>query len=368
MRTLNRDKAIELIQEAIKTGDNDLLQSLYMSQKIGETIEQIDIFKMWHGFKPVEELSTEALMALADYLNFGCDSSLYEIVDCTGLVDEYLATIENQNTRYVTKTQLMNVVRRATDIYQKDLPEITPKEAEAIVDDMMTSISPATIKRCVLSAAAFCKWCLSNGKYPNGLNSFHRMQMPAPEAWVATNLVKDDWHLLRIINQSKAYDNQASYVLAVLAWMGFSRQSVLDMKDEDVNLSESTVMGVIIPDMFYEFFEKYINSEDSDPIAGTVGKYYQENLGYFLKRVVYGPSGNKFDSICLVKALFALGYSYENILLSRCFYDAYQEEVRTKKPFELAQMAQKLGISEQAAKVQMKTYEAYKSHFWGGAE
>lgn len=374
MRVLKREQAIEKIKGVIEAGDNDILQQIYTNDAIARHIAQVDIFKMWHGFKPVEELSTEALTALVDYLRLSLNE-VYEYTDCSGWVDEYLATIENPNTQYVTKTQLMNVVRRATEIYQKDLFELTKEEAATVADGMISSISPATVKRCLNAAAAFCKWCITTGRAPAGLNSFYRMPMPTLETWVATHLIKDVEGLLLAFNRARNKMNATpihpTYVIGCLAWMGFQRQTVLEIKNEDVSFFDEHVMGVPYPPYFRNYFRDYLGLNDLGekmPADGVMTKYYQEDLGYFLKRVVSDPTGVKFDSMNLIKSLLPLGYSYENIWLSRCFYDAYQQEMLTKEPFGLKQMSQRLGISEQAAKVQMQTYEAYKSHFWESAK
>lgn len=371
MRVLNRERAIEKIQATVKNGDNDILQQIYTNDAIAKYINQVDIFKLWHGFKPVEELSTEALSALVDFLRFPYEE-VYEYTDCSGWAEEYLATIENPNTQYVTKTQLMNVVRRADEGYRKDLVEITREEASEIADNLIADMSPATVKRCLNSATAFCKWCIATGRAPNGLNSFHRLPMPTLETWVANHLIKDREDLVRILykarNKQNATPIHSPYVIACLAWMGFNRQAVLDMKDEDVDYFHENVMGVPIPEFCSKFFYEYIHQEEYEPVNGVMMKCYQEDLGYFLKRVVSEPTGERFDSMNLIKSLLTIGYSYENIWLSGRFYDAYQQEMLTKEPFGTKQISQILGVSEQAAKVQMQTYEAYKSHFWESAK
>lgn len=371
MRVLNREKAIDKINSIIATGDNDVLQELYINPEVVKHIGQVDIFKIWHGFKPLEELSTGAITVLVDYLGFH-SNEFYEVVDCSGWVNEYLSTIENPNTQYVTKTQLMNVVRRATEIYQKDLVEIEKDEAEAIANDLISTISPSTVRRCLNAASLFCRWCISTGRAPKGLDSFYRMPVPTLEAWVANHLIKDEFDLqqklYRARNKQGASPIHAPYVIACLAWMGFNRQAVLDLKNEDVDYFNQNVMGVPIPPFCDKFFYEYIHKKEDILVDGIMTAHFQEDLGYFLKRVVPEPTGVRFSSMNLIKSLLKIGYSYENIWLSRCFYDAYQQEMLTKEPFGLKQMSQRLGISEQAAKVQMQTYEAYKSHFWESAK
>lgn len=368
MRKLNRENAIRAIQSVIDEQDNDLLQRIYQDEALGKVLDQADIFKMWHGFLKVEDLPDYVLSGLVDFLRFN-DPTLFEYIDYTYLIQEYLETIENEKTQYQTKMRLLRVVKGASAMFGKDLPEISKEEAIDIAEAMMEDTSPATIYRNLLCAKNFCAWCIENQKYPDAQNNFKKLPKISMESWVKRKLVKDDIDLLLKMKAVVPFnEGYAGPVLLALAWLGFSRTEVLQIKNEDVNLLHKTVCGVAISEPLWDIFLQYEGGEHIVTLGQSHVAWKQEDLGYYIKRSVLTPMGKPFDDLALAKATLQVGYTFENIALSKHLYNIYQQEISTGETPSATQLSSELNVSETTVKQSyIEMYRVYKSLFWENA-
>lgn len=369
MRKLVRENAVRAIEEVIAEQDNDLLQRIYQDEAIGKIIDQISIFKIWHGFSKVDDLSDDAITCLVDFLHFEDTSKLFEYTDYSYLYQEYVDSIENKSTRYQTQQRLSKVARGASAMFQKDLPEMSRQEAMDIAEAMLADTSPTTIYRNILSASGFCEWCIKNKKYPHAKNSFKNLPKVSVGAWVKEKLVKDDVALMiKIRSTIPLNEGYAEPVLLALAWMGFSRQEVLNIKNEDVKLLDRRICGIPIPRPLMDIFYQYDNGVRVAPCGKQMLEWYQEDLGYYLKRLVCSPLGKPFDEAALAGSIAKTGYTFENVSLSRQLYDIYQKELSAGEPPSISGMASDLHVSEKSVKDRyFEIYQSYKSLFWENA-
>ena len=369
MRKLVRDNAIRAIEEVVANQDNDLLQRIYQDEAISKLIDQISIFKIWHGFSKVDDLSDDAIACLIDFLHFEDTSKLFEYVDYSYLYREYVDSIENKSTRYQTQQRLSKVVRGASAMFHKDLPEISRQEAVDIAEAMLADTSPTTIYRNILSASGFCEWCIANQKYPGAQNGFKNLPKVSVDNWVKQKLVKDDIALMiKIRSTIPLNEGYAEPVLLSLAWMGFSRQEVLKIKNEDVKILDMTVCDTPIPGSLMDVFYQYDDGVRVAPCGKQMLEWYQEDLGYYLKRLVCAPLGKPFDEAALAGSISKTGYTFENVSLSRQLYDIYHKELSTGEQTSISGMASDMHVSENSVRDRyFEMYKSYKSLFWENA-
>lgn len=366
---LKREEALQAVSEVIQQQDNDVLQSMYQDESVLTVLSQADIFKLWHGFLPLDSLSDECIRVLMTF--FRIDFLKYhEYKDYSCLVDEFVESIENKNTRYLTKNSLSHWVKLADQVYKKDLPELNRDEVMSLIDAMMETSSPTTIRNAVSKASSFCDWCIKNEKYPNAQNNFKAMTRISYEPWVEKNLVKDDVDLVCRLNRAGFLfdEGNPAFPLLALAWMGFDRRQVLEIKNEDVNALRHRVFDQDIPKVFWEIFLKYNGGSTFVPCGETAIELKQEDLGYFIKRLVRTPSGNRFDDTAIVNTLYDTKFSYDNIWLSGIMYRLYQYEQQELQPINNEMLQSVFQVKSSATLTRYKQiYRAYKSIYWGNA-
>lgn len=365
---LKRDKAIAAIEETIKVQDNDLLQRLYADEVAVKKIGQAEIFKLWHGFIKTDSLPDESLDCLLTFFEYN-HGDFHDFADFSHLIFEYAETIENENSRYLAQNSIKNFDKDAQRIFKKDLPQLTKDEVEGLVDFSLTNSSPSTIQRAVKKVSAFCDWCIKNDKIPNAVNNFKHINKLSYEPWVRKCLIKDDIALVsKFRERGLTYDEgRPGPLLLALAWMGFNRSEVLDIKNEDVDFFEKTVCGRSIPELFKEIFMRYDGGVRVVAIGRTLYELQQEDLGYFVKRQVRIPNGQRFDDTALMNAVFDMPYSYENIWLSGILYRLYVCEQNSGVLTD-QQIRDTFQVTSTAAFSRYRQiYETYKKCFWENA-
>ncbi|MGN1158343.1 MAG: hypothetical protein ACI4TK_19395 [Agathobacter sp.] len=369
MYVLKREEAIRAVSESIQKQDNDILQSMYQDESVLKVIDQADIFKLWHGFLPLDSLSDECIRVLMEF--FRIDFLKYhEYKDYSHVVDEFVEGIENKNTRYLTKNSISHWVELADRIYKKDLPELSRDEIMSLIDMMMETSSPTTIRNAINKASSFCDWCIKNEKYPNAQNNFKSITGLSYEPWVEKNLVKDDADLVYRLNRAGFVfdEGNPAFPLLALAWMGFDRRKVLEIKNEDVDLIQHLVCDQKIPEAFLEIFQKYDGGSKFLPCGRTMIELRQEDLGFFIKRLVKVASGIRFDDTAIINTLYDTKFSYDNIWLSGMMYRLYEYERQELKPINNEIFQNIFQVKSSAALTRYKRiYQAYKSIYWGNA-
>lgn len=366
---LKREKAISAVEDVIKQQDNDLLQRLYVDEPLVKYIGQAEIFKLWHGFIPVDSLSDKSLTKLLQFFGYNHDE-YHEQINYSYLIEEYANTIENQNTRYLTQNSLKNFAVEAEKKFFNDLPLMTRDEAEMLVDYLLTNSSPATLQRAVTKVAAFCDWCIENQKIPGAVNNFKRMKKITYEPWVQRCLVRDAYDLEQRFQKIGLVYNEGrpAPILLALAWMGFTRTEVLDIKNEDVDLFKMTVCERDIPKSFAELFLRYEGGSREIVLGNNSFEMIQEDLGYYVKRQVRSPNGLRFDDTALVNSIFDVPFSYENIWLSGMLYRLYDYERDSGEPVTDTQISDVFQVTSTGANTRYKQiYAAYKKCFWENA-
>lgn len=365
---LKREEAIPAIESVIQRQDNELLQNLYIDSRLANILGQAEIFKMWHGFIPVSSLPDVALRQLLmacrlDYREY-C-----ERVDYSYLIDEYANTIDNQNTRYLTQNSIKNFAAKAEKEFFTDLQLMTREEAELLVDRFLADSSPSTLQRAVTKVSAFCDWCIEGDRFPGAVNNFKKMKITY-EPWVQRSMVRDAYDLEKSFRQAGLVyqDGRPAPMLLALAWMGFNRAEVLDIQNEEVNLFEKTVRGRPIPQPFIEIFLSYNGGSYELLLGHNAFEMIQEDLGYWVKRQVRTPNGNRFDDAALANVVFDTQFSYENIWLSGMMYRMYEYERDSSESITDDQIASIFQTSTPGTCARYRLiYATYKKCFWENA-
>ncbi len=363
---LKREEAVEAIRKNIQQQNNNVLQALYQDENVLRVMSQADIFKLWHGFIQPDSLPDKSLNELLVF--FRLDFYTYhELADYSYLVDEFVESIDNKNTRYLTKNNLDKMVKAVDAVYQKDLPELSKEEVAELVNGMLADSTPTTVQAMIRRASAFCNWCIKHDKYPNAHNPFHTMPEISIEPWILKNIVKDDIDLVSRLEQAGYTFNEGSAAppLSALAWMGFTRKQVLEIQNEDVDLVAATVCGQAIPTAFYEIFRKYNTGYKIAPCGGSMLEWYLDDLGYYLKRLVCVPRGERFNDDGIINALYPTKLTFENIRLSGILYRLYHREMNRTDPLTDSDFASTFMVTSTAAiKRYCGIYAMYKKLYW----
>lgn len=368
MRKLIRENAIPAIEQVIAQQDNDLLQRLYQDALVHLVLDQITVLRLWNGLAKLDDLSDEALLALVDFLHCPDGGPMFDVVDYSYLYPEYLGTIENPSTRRQTEYRLGPMIKSAMSLLQKDLPEISRPEALMLRDAMLDDASPTTVYRRMSSASVFCDWCIKHDKYPQAINGFRKIPKASMEPWVQRHLVKDEYDLAYKLWEEKQWSRGSTGpVILALAWLGFSQQEMLDLRDDDVDLLYGRVRGVQIPRPLTKIFLFYLHQDQIPPEDRTGIGWKQENLGRLLKRLVPADryNGRPFDVVAIKNSIAASSYTIEGIVLSRRLYDAYQQEQQQGSELAAAELASILQVSGNAVRTHyLEVYRTYKALYW----
>lgn len=363
---IQRNKAIEMINNTIALQDNELLQRLYCDKYLASIVDQSTLFKLWHGFVSADELSDNQLSSFLQIC--GYDVTEYsEYRDDSECVTEYLSTIANPSTQYQVKTRLQKVVQVADAMFVNALPLLSPDEAAAVVDVLLNNYGTATVQRMVYTAISFCDWCIKEHKIPNAQNNFKALSKISYDSWVKRCLVKDENALdNKMRSAGLSYTEGDSVpVLLVLAWMGYSGEKAIDLKNEDIDLFTMTVQDQPIPPIFHEIFRHYI----SDEYRGVLGEneycLLKEDLGYFIKRRVREPNGRRFDKAALNAVMQRSPCTCENVVLSGHLYRLYLMSGQTQQDPSDEILRDLFQVkSVKSLQHYRKMYDTYKKVFW----
>lgn len=364
MYKLIRSAALQGVEEALAVHDDDVLQRLFNSKKVQRDIGQLTMFKVWHRLMPVDDLTDEQLDTLS--IALGCDfDALHEEIDYSYLIDEYLETIENQNSRYLSK-QWINKMSKLTDhIMHKDVQELTPEEVANLTSAMLVMATPASIRVAVNRVSVFCKWCIKNKKYPNAKNSFKGVELPALDGYVKQYVPKDEIDMLARLNAGGQLDDgDSAPVIFSLVWLGFENQEILDLRNDDVDFVNSTVKGVHMPPEIYQLFLRYSTFQADTLSDIAFGGWHLENLGYFVKRLVLKDDGQRCTLRYLQNAVARTELTIENVRLAGRLYRIFVNERATGEcPEEMFKSVLHIETAK-VFKDKKALYDTYKSVYW----
>lgn len=365
---LKRDVAEKAILDVIAGQNNDMLQLLYMSAHVKKYVGQENMFKLWHGFIPVEDISDEGLNALCCAV--GCDfEDLHDEIDYSYLIDEYLDTLANENTRRSYSGKLRVIAFAANNVLHKDLQEMTREDARDLSEAMLDQMSFSTVESAAWTASSFCQWCIKNDKYPNAQNNFTKLPPIDVSAYVKRCIPQDDMDLTdRLARQIVFDEGEGAAPILMFAWMGFTRQEILDMRNEDVDFFNETVKGVPIPTAFTPALKAYTFAVDVGMRGNSAYEYHLEDLGFFVKRLVIHDTGARCDKVFLNNSVSHVDLSFDNVATSGQFYRLYQRE-QQEGPISDKEFCELFGIKKQkTCYTKKQIYNTYKSLYWGSSD
>lgn len=366
IRDLNRGAAIEAISSVVKEQDDAILQEMYRYLE-GE-IDQTDILLIWHGLKPLENLSDRAIRGILKFLEskgkIGEYLDFFVEIDTSPIKKEFLSSIENEKTRSMVASNLELLTENIESVYQKDLCQLSLSEA---IDGLknLPALNVSALNTILSSARKYCKWCEENGKFNNSAqNPFKKIKtrdIPL-EPWIEKNVVKSPLELYLKINGVVPFDcGYLAPVVVVLAWMGFKNEECIRLKMEEVDLFDKTIKGKIIPDEFIPIIAAYYHFvEDMESENGVFLRHH------LINRVFGRPFKNVdiSNAFCVYQDL-----TFYNVRVSSQLYALYLAE-RAGIKLDQHKIAEMFDLNVSATdfisvvKNKQALYNAYKKVYW----
>ena len=175
----------------------------------------------------------------------------------------FLDSVESEASRKAYRSVLNTLLISYEIKVGKDICEATKEE---LIDAFSNSgISTyRTIQNALIAVRAYVRWCSDNGiNVPNKTEiiQLRPMDIDTKKA-IASKLLSGPDELRNILDQVKNYSDPRAAICAVIVWLGFSVEELIELTDSDINKTEQTIynphFGIIhIPDCLMIFFDEY---------------------------------------------------------------------------------------------------------------
>ena len=379
---LNTEKSRAAIQYVISKQDDILLQKLYQYCGNNKLLEQGEVLKLWYGFEDIGSLQP---IVLSEVLKFcidhaGYDLGRYEDYLVEGNIEkirsEYLETIKNTKTKYATVQWLNALDEVITNTTGVDLPQVSIDEA---IDGMtkLPDVSVSSLRQALSIARSYCEWCLKNNKYDIKTNPFKKISIDdiPLETWVERNVIRDVYSLSSMIKRQYPLDEGYLAPIAMcFAWMGFTDKEILQIKNEDVDKINGTVLGKPIPQPLRDIIFIYSNVDVVYRKNGFgVVRYEAQDIGLYIKRLSVKENKGKLQLSDLRNAMTQVSWtSLNRIRISSVLNRLYQHEQKSGHLFE-EDYAHAFNLNREATsflarlKEKRLIYEAYKNVYYSHA-
>lgn len=351
------DTRIDKIMQVIAKQDNDELQPLF--QKANEAgISSAVIISIWYGQVNLTRQPQHIIDFLAGAL--GIDDQTGEDVESniSAETTEVAGTAKNadrptQTVYYRNKLDFMDdecapaSVRKRSRPYfekllsaeiaaKKDIAEMSKEEFTAVFAEL-GYYNRQYLKNALQVLSHYFRWSVQTNR-------------PTHDFWIGGGEVGEDDidlsvamkkmcvrspRMLREVIEEKCPLDEMYAVppLAVLAWMGFSQDEAIQIRNTDVSLVRRTICGKAIPVELYNIIRDYYSDQDCtvESVNGFgVRTLYVRNYGLFLKNRAHVSSARSTFTKSTITTLMNIeGLSYKDIQMSAKYYSIRQlEEIR----------------------------------------
>lgn len=274
---------------------------------------------------------------------------------------------------------------------QKDIAEMNKDEAWKVLAQLNSGFTNSYIYDLRVMLNAYIVWCIDNAVFPVVRDGIMQVLRAESGGTIqdTKKYIRDENELISSLRQIFIIqDGFIEPVICVLAWLGVTKDTMLLMTDDSVDLEKRFIMneyGEIIidgfSDLIYEILEAYIFCQEGYRSNNNGGYtvYKDNSTGMFLKKFCVKTSkrmGEKYTRgqiSTLLTAIrdhqnsgnVALKLSYENIRRSGMCYKLYQLEQSGFDPFlpENAEEVARLFGSYGVVSTVLKHYRTYKKAF-----
>lgn len=304
--------------------------------------------------------------------------------------------------RFIEEREMHEATRRAVrgmflrlesgEAYlQKDIAEMNKDEAYNVLAQMKSGFTNSYIYNMRSTLNAYIVWCLDNAVFPVVRDGILQNLRTESNGTIqdTKKYIRDENELIGSLRRIFIIqDGFIEPVLCALAWVGVTKDAMLLMTDDCVDLENRIITnehGEIIVDGFsdliYEVLEAYVSCQEGyrGNSSGGYTVYKDNSTGMFLKKFCVKTSkrmGEKYTKgqiEALLNAIKERQYSgdiahklnYESVRRSGMCYKLYQLEQTGFDPFlpENAEEVARLFGSYGVVSTVLKHYKTYKKAF-----
>lgn len=329
---MTSNNQLDQIQKIIEDGDPEILQKLYRETSGSTLVKQQDIMKIWYGITPLSKCSDAVLNLLSEILL--CEKAEFP----AEIVEDRQAFMDDPNVSKSAKTRcksMFSMFRPYEAKLQQDFALMEKSDAVPMLENMGT-YNVGYMRANLYSLNMYCQWRVQTGRPVNDIwlngQGITVQDIDFSVAMREKCYADPSMLVSKIESSCSLYGGYAAPVIAALIWMGFDRDEITKIKNDEVNLVDQTVRGVPIPYAFRRIMDQYLGtSEVERPTYTGTRKMYLEDIGYLLKRVVTAPNGKPATIGYISTALSMSDLSYKDIQCSSRYYQMMMIEEQEKR-------------------------------------
>lgn len=325
---LNREKAKDTISGLIEFQDNEILQKIYRQISGTGALSTSTVLKVWNKIEPLDSLDDVELDELLKLCLAASGIGDYESycveIDTSPIKRGYIETIDGPKAKVAAMQFLELFTEVIESVYHKDLCQLSYDEAVEGLS-RLPNLNAMTLRKALTVARGYCKYCVDNGEFKGkAINSFKAISVEdVPiDTWVMRHIAKDPVDLIaRIENVIPIDGGYVAPVALVLAWMKFSLDECVNVREKDVDLFHKTICDKLIPEELIPIVVSYAN-----------GTFDGNDDSSFFKKTQKRKKGAPYDKANIATALKVMnGFSFGNAVMSSTLYDLYKMETDSGK-------------------------------------
>ena len=323
---MKNQELIDAITQVVKAGDEEDRKKLFDLAAHSKIIDNMFAIRLWHEYVEVGKCDNDQLREVAKAWSIEVDRRhLDYIEDPKG---GFLDTMPYDATKTAYTKNILDSFSRYEETC--DVTELSREDALQMLHEMKM-ISRDKVTRVISTLSQYAKWRVRRGLPVSdafvGDNRIVPKDIAVTEGETAKFILSAE-ELADIIDADFRRLEDMGPVCTCLTWMGFTKKQMVDLKNEDVNIFEGTVLNGRIPDEFVKFFRIYTEEDQKFSEAGFgFRKRFREDLGYFVKRWVSVPRMKRVTEGTISDSMKDLDrVNYNAIRLSGMMNRVYKRE------------------------------------------
>ncbi len=363
-----RDRNIAVIDVAIRTANDDVLQGLYALAGESRYWTAQQILSVWYRQTPIESFTDEQLNELYRWL---CQpTSVAELTTWDANKQEFLNTLPSA-ARAATASRL-KAVRNYEVAIGTEACNMNSDQLARMLSG--TGIYVRSSLRNILNAVtSYTKWRHSQGHpvHPFLVDTqrpFAKLNIDIRPGMLQSLVFGHQDLYGRIICGPDVKQSYTTPVVAVLLFLGFSVEEMLTIRNDEVDLEASppTVRSRAIPGDLYRVIQHYMSIQSVERSAGPglgMRVFYVDNRGLLIRRLVTKSDlEGKPITPTMLKGSYKAGPNagtMSDLLYSGCCCRLYEKEQRA--PLTKEDFATEFGGSADHIRDAMVEYEVFRS-------
>lgn len=365
-----RDKNIAVVEVAIQTANDDVLQGLYAMAQRSQHWTVRQILALWYRQKTVDSHSDEQLAELCQWLQQ--PRGIASVVEWDAKQQAFLDTVA-PGSRAATASRLA-AVRDFEVAIGVESTQMNQEQLQKMLSSA-GAYARSTLRNILNAVMLYTRWCRDQGYQT------HSFLVSTPKPFAKLNvdlrpgmmqsLIFGPADLFNKIFEDPNISVQLSYttpIVAILLWSGFSIEEMITIRDDEVDYESlrPTIRGRPINASLMRVVQYYMSIQHVERESGHNGgvrTFYVDQRGFLIRRLITkeGLEGKPITPIMLKNSYNGspnLGAIGDLVYSGKC-YRLYEKE--RLAPLTKSDFAQEFGDNELRIGDAMIEYEAFKS-------